>query len=100
VNARVDVYLQGGGDHEEALRRGRLYAAAGADCVYPITLSDRAAIARFTELGVPVNILARTGEPGIAALAGLGVARISFGSGLEAVALAAVRAALARIAAT
>ena len=39
INARVDVYLQSGyppdGRADEALRRGRLYLASGATCVYP-----------------------------------------------------------------
>ena len=35
LNARVDVFLRGG-ELDDAVRRGRLYAEAGADCVYPI----------------------------------------------------------------
>jgi 2-methylisocitrate lyase-like PEP mutase family enzyme len=49
-------------------------------------VSDRAAIGRLVEqAGGPVNVLYRPGDPAapsIAELAGLGVARISFGPGL------------------
>jgi 2-methylisocitrate lyase-like PEP mutase family enzyme len=36
VNARIDVFIAGSGDGEEAIERGNAYLAAGADCVYPI----------------------------------------------------------------
>ena len=81
VNARVDAIVRGG-TLEEAVVRGRAYLAAGADCVYPITLADPTAIATFVEaVGGPVNILFRPGAPSVAELAALGVARISIGSG-------------------
>jgi 2-methylisocitrate lyase-like PEP mutase family enzyme len=87
INARIDSFLRGvGGPGErldDALQRGRAYLAAGADCVYPITLDDAAAIGRFvTEVGGPVNILLRPGSPSLAALRELGVRRISVGGGL------------------
>ena len=86
VNARVDVYLHGtGGPDErlaEALRRARRYRAAGADCVYPIGLGEPDAIRALAAEG-PVNVLFRPGTPGLDELAALGVARISFGSGLH-----------------
>jgi 2-methylisocitrate lyase-like PEP mutase family enzyme len=84
VNARIDTYLTPSGSDPgahlaEAVRRARLYRAAGADCVYPILLSDEAAIAEFVvaAAGAPVNVLADRHPP--ARLAELGVARISFG---------------------
>jgi 2-methylisocitrate lyase-like PEP mutase family enzyme len=88
VNARVDTFVRRVGDEQEqldeAIRRGRLYLAAGADCVYPIGLADRAAIGRLTEaLPGPVNILARRGGPRFDELAMLGVRRISLGAGLH-----------------
>lgn len=36
VNARVDVFLNGSGDLDEAVERANAYLAAGADCTYPI----------------------------------------------------------------
>ncbi|MCW3814784.1 isocitrate lyase/phosphoenolpyruvate mutase family protein [Micromonospora sp. DR5-3] len=104
LNARVDVHLRAYGPPKgrlaEAVSRARRYRTAGADCVYPIVLADPAAIRTLvTEVDAPVNVLTRPGAPAVAELAGLGVARISFGSGLYAAArartvemLAAIRA--------
>ncbi|MFI7706977.1 isocitrate lyase/phosphoenolpyruvate mutase family protein [Nonomuraea sp. NPDC049480] len=84
INARVDVYLHGRTSRQEAVERGRRYLEAGADCVYPIGLGDEAEIqALAAELEGPVNILFRPGTPSLGRLAQLGVARISFGGGLQ-----------------
>ncbi|MEV5895179.1 isocitrate lyase/PEP mutase family protein [Nonomuraea fuscirosea] len=84
INARVDLYLRGRATREQALERGRRYLEAGADCVYPIGLTDADEIrALVSGLGGPVNVLFRPGVTGLSGLAGLGVARISFGSGLH-----------------
>ncbi|MEV5495223.1 isocitrate lyase/phosphoenolpyruvate mutase family protein [Nonomuraea fuscirosea] len=84
INARVDLYLRRRATREEALERGRRYLEAGADCVYPIGLTDADEIRALVDgLGGPVNVLFRPGVIGLGALAGLGVARISFGSGLH-----------------
>ncbi|MBW8485920.1 isocitrate lyase/PEP mutase family protein [Actinomadura parmotrematis] len=78
INARVDVYAAGNGDLAEAVERGRRYRDAGADCVYPILVTDEAAISALVEALGAVNVLCLPGMtvPGLAAL---GVARISFG---------------------
>jgi 2-methylisocitrate lyase-like PEP mutase family enzyme len=82
LNARVDVFLHDGG-LDEAVRRGRLYAQAGADCVYPIAVRGRDAIRRLVEeVGAPLNVLVMPGGLTLVQLAELGVARASFGSGL------------------
>ncbi len=82
LNARVDVFLRGG-ELDEAVRRGRLYAQAGADCVYPIGVRGRDAIrALVEEVGAPINVLVMPGGLALEELAELGVARASFGSGL------------------
>ncbi len=100
VNARVDVFLSGSGDSADAVARGRRYLAAGADCVYPIMVADRAAIAALVEeLGGPVNVLLGPGVPDLAVLRQLGVARASVGSGLFRQAMAEVTAAAERLAA-
>lgn len=96
VNARVDVYLHGTGDaaqwFAEAVRRATAYREAGADCVFPIGLSDAATIAELVRaVGGPLNILAGPQTPPIAELARLGVARVSVGGGLARVALGALR---------
>jgi 2-methylisocitrate lyase-like PEP mutase family enzyme len=87
INARIDVFLRGSGPPatlvEEAIARARAYLAAGADCLFPIGLVDADAIGHFVgEVKAPVNVLLRPGAPSIAALAELGVRRISVGSGL------------------
>jgi 2-methylisocitrate lyase-like PEP mutase family enzyme len=96
LNARVDSFLRAapGADPEavvdDAVARGRRYAAAGADCVYPIAARGRAAIRRLVqEVGAPVNIVAVPGGLGRSELAELGVARVSFGGGLAELALEA-----------
>lgn len=93
LNARVDTP-----DLAEALERARLYVEAGADSVYPINLSEAADLRSFvSELGAPVNALVRPGSPTLSELASWGVARVSFGPGLQHVALAAVERLLERI---
>jgi 2-methylisocitrate lyase-like PEP mutase family enzyme len=64
----------------DVVARGRAYLEAGADCVYPIALSEPAALRAFVE-GVdgPVNALAFPKAPPPRELAELGVARISWG---------------------
>jgi 2-methylisocitrate lyase-like PEP mutase family enzyme len=98
VNARVDTFLNAGDSGEttgagseridDAIRRGQRYKEAGADCVYPILCEDADAIRVLVrELGT-VNILASSGAPSAAALAELGVARISWGPYLHRAVLA------------
>lgn len=96
VNARIDAFLPSAGLPEperlgEAIRRGRLYRDAGADCLYPIGVgrgSDLAAL--VTELDWPIN--GNTGEHlDLAALRELGVARVSFGPRFYRAALAGLK---------
>lgn len=94
VNARVDVHLRGG-SLREGLERARVYRGAGADCVYPILVEGEEAIAAYVEAAGTVNVPVVPGRPGpsVARLGELGVARVSFGGGLAAVALDAASAA-------
>jgi 2-methylisocitrate lyase-like PEP mutase family enzyme len=78
INARVDVHYHKG-PVEDGLKRARKYFDAGADCVYPIFLSDASAIRQYVALG-PTNILYGPGTIPLRELAGLGVARISVAS--------------------
>jgi 2-methylisocitrate lyase-like PEP mutase family enzyme len=87
LNARVDVYLRGVRDDasrfDQTLHRATTYRDAGADCIFPIGLHDRDTIARLVkELRFPVNIMAGHGAPPISELEKIGVARVTFGSGL------------------
>jgi 2-methylisocitrate lyase-like PEP mutase family enzyme len=86
VNARTDVYLLPGGnpdaDYSEALRRLVAFREAGADCVFAPGLKDAETIGRLVKaVACPLNVLAGPGSPSIPELAGLGVARVSVGSG-------------------
>jgi 2-methylisocitrate lyase-like PEP mutase family enzyme len=84
INARVDTFLPDRGISEpdrlaEAIRRGRLYRDAGADCVYPIGVQAKDVIATLVaELASPVN--GNTSDAlDLATLRELGVARVSYG---------------------
>ena len=77
INARVDVHLRNG-PIEEGLKRAQKYFNAGADCVYPILLSDVSAIREYVTLG-PTNIVYGPESIALAELTRLGVARISVG---------------------
>ena len=80
INARIDVFLTGDGSSAEALERATAYFQAGADCVYPIFLSEPEALSAFVEgAGGPVNVLAVPQAPPLAEFASLGVARVSYG---------------------
>lgn len=99
INARVDTFLPTSGfagrDRvAEAVRRGLLYRAAGADCIYPIGVRDRDDVATLVkELACPVN--ANTGaDLDLAALRELGVARVSYGPAFYRAAMAGFEAAV------
>jgi 2-methylisocitrate lyase-like PEP mutase family enzyme len=84
INARTDAlrYAPGNdaGGLREAIRRSIVYRDAGADCVYPMGLTDAESISMFVrELRCPVNVMVRKGLPPIAELERLGVKRVSFG---------------------
>ena len=89
INARTDSFLRQAGSPAEqadaAIERGTRYLAAGADCVYPIGVTDFAVIGRLVSgIGGPVNVVyGRRGERPLAELAALGVARVSFGPSLH-----------------
>lgn len=91
VNARVDTYLRGERTPQAAVERARVYAAAGADCVYPI-LAPATHLGLIAEqAGVPVNALCKPGTPSPRELGALGATRVTFGGGLHAQALETVR---------
>jgi 2-methylisocitrate lyase-like PEP mutase family enzyme len=101
LNARIDVYVRGDDPPavrlDAALERARRYLEAGADCVYPIGLADAGAIGKLVEVG-PINVLFTPAAPSLTDLAELGVARISFGSGLHSAARVHLDGLLQRIA--
>lgn len=82
VNARADGLLLKAESFEETVDRCRAYHNAGADCVFVSGVRDAATVrALVLTVGGPLNVLAAPGLPSIRALARLGVARISLGSG-------------------
>jgi len=86
INARTDALRYAEGDEgarfKEAVRRATAYRDAGADCVYPMGLTDPASIANFVKaLDFTINVMVRKGLPPITELERLGVARVSFGPG-------------------
>lgn len=87
LNARIDTFVRGSWEGpariEETVRRAKLYLEAGADCVYPIMVADRADAAALVEaIPGPVNLIAHGTIDEARELAALGARRISFGSGI------------------
>ena len=92
VNARTDVILAGLTDPArqvaEVIRRGRLYAAAGADGLFVPGLRHEGDIkAVAAGVSLPLNVMAWAGLADAAALAQLGVRRLSAGSAIPQAAL-------------
>jgi 2-methylisocitrate lyase-like PEP mutase family enzyme len=96
VNARIDLFLNGGGTPEgnfaETLRRAALYTEAGADGLFVPALLDRERLRELcAAVSLPVNALAFRGLPPPAELARIGVRRLSAGSGPMRAALTCAR---------
>ena len=87
INARIDTFVRPGGDDagavDDAVRRGREYRRAGADCVYPIMAPTDQLAAVVEGVGGPVNAHAAPGGPTAAELVGAGATRISYGTSLH-----------------
>jgi len=94
VNARTDLLLHGTATADDLLARARIYEAAGADGLFVIRLVDETSI-RTVASGtrLPLNVFLAPGLPGLAALAALGVRRLSAGPMIARAAYAATRAA-------
>jgi 2-methylisocitrate lyase-like PEP mutase family enzyme len=97
LTGRAECKLTSRGDLDEALRRLRAYADAGADCLFAPGLAARDEIAAAVEAVAPkpVNVLvSRASGLTVGDLAALGARRISVGSSLARVAWGAfIRAA-------
>ncbi|TYB44273.1 isocitrate lyase/PEP mutase family protein [Actinomadura chibensis] len=79
INARIDTFVTRAPDAlDAAIARGRLYAEAGADCLYPITAPFEVLPDLVKGLPGPVNA---NNRPGVTPsdLAAAGAARISYG---------------------
>lgn len=106
INARVDLWMHDGPHDaaarmDEAVRRACAYLAAGADCVYPIGLSDPEALAAFVRaVDAPVNVAAGPAMPSLQELAQIGVARVTTATRFATLAFGAVDHAVAEMRAT
>jgi 2-methylisocitrate lyase-like PEP mutase family enzyme len=104
INARVDVYVRQPAGvavaadpasrqavTDDAVARANRYLTAGADCTYPILAPAAALPELVRRIQGPVNAMAGPGGLTVADLAGLGIARITFGGGLHARAARAIQ---------
>jgi 2-methylisocitrate lyase-like PEP mutase family enzyme len=84
INARIDTIVRhpqrdARAAMPETARRARLYLEAGADCAYPIGLSDPVLVAQLArDVGGLLNV--NLSDP-LSALAEAGAARVSVGAG-------------------
>jgi len=100
LTGRSEGFVVGRPDLAETIRRLQAYAEAGADCLYAPrigSLDDIAAVVRSVA-PKPVNVLVGSDFATVAALAELGVRRISVGGGLARVAWGAFLKAATEIA--
>lgn len=88
INARTDLFLaesdlsKHAGLVDEAIERGKAYAAAGGSGFFVPGLIDPVLIEKICAASLlPVNIMMRTGAPDVKTLAKLGVGRVSYGPG-------------------
>ena len=84
LTARCETYLVGQPDLDEAMRRLRAYAAAGADCLYAPGIRNLDEIKTVVEAVAPkpVNVLVGSDFATVDELRALGVRRISVGGAL------------------
>jgi 2-methylisocitrate lyase-like PEP mutase family enzyme len=102
INARTDALRDAPGNPDEtlaeAIRRSIAYRDAGADCLYPMGLTDAESIATFVRaVDFPVNVMVRKGLPPIGELEKLGVARVSFGPSASYAAMGLLKRAAAEV---
>jgi 2-methylisocitrate lyase-like PEP mutase family enzyme len=85
INARVDSFVAPSfvnGQHaiEEVVVRARAYAAAGADCIYPIGPGDEATARMLRDrIDSPINILGAPTAAPLHVLREIRINRVSFG---------------------
>ena len=85
INARVDSFVapsfaNGQQAVEEAVLRARAYAAAGADCIYPIGPGDEETVRMLRDrIESPINILGSPTAAPLSVLREIGINRVSFG---------------------
>ena len=91
LTARAENYLHGAPDLADTIARLQAFQGAGADVLYAPGITAPADIsAVVNSLDKPVNVLLLPGGPDVAALAALGVRRISVGGAFAYTALDAL----------
>ena len=85
INARIDVFLREVGEpesrFEETVRRANAYRAAGADCLFVLSVLDGETIGRLVKaFAGPLNVFAFPQTPPVTELERLGVRRLSIGA--------------------
>lgn len=86
INGRTDVFWRNVGPEadrvDRVVERANAYIDAGSDCAFVPGVTDLDTIAALVDgIDGPLNVLGGPGAPSIPALADVGVARISVGSG-------------------
>ena len=86
INARTDLFLKAKAEvhdaalADQAIERGKAYAAAGADGYFIPGLADLSLVERICRaVSIPVNAMHLPGGPSRADWAGAGIARVSHG---------------------
>ena len=86
LTARTEGFIVGRPDLDETIRRLTAFRAAGADCLYAPGLRDPDHIKAVVQAVAPAPVNVLTPGLSVAALAGLGVRRVSVGGALARVA--------------
>jgi 2-methylisocitrate lyase-like PEP mutase family enzyme len=90
LSARAENYLRGNPDLKDTIARLQAYEQAGADVLYAPGLERPEELRELlAAVELPVNVLAKPDTPPVAALAALGVARVSVGGAFAFVSYAA-----------
>jgi len=102
VNARIDTYLLGQSDTDDALgdtvARADAACKAGAAGIFVPGLVDLETVAALAaRIDAPLNVMTGPGAPTVAEFAAVGVARISTGTALAQAAYGLARAAAERL---
>ena len=105
INARTDPFLRKFGSPDECLneaaKRAKAYADAGADGIFVPGLTDLVLVEKFAQLTpLPVNIMVTQGVPEIPDLARAGVRRVSLGPWPMMAAMRVIEQAAAAVAAS
>ncbi len=85
INARTDSFVSGPfADNteriEDCVARGRAYAEAGADCIYPMGPGDLDTLRQLRErVAAPLNVLVTEGAASLAQMQEIGINRVSLG---------------------